>query len=401
MTRYQKIIVGVFLLIALGIRIHAAFHDQTTLIDRGDAHGYDQIAMSLALGKGYRFAAGMGEKTAWCVPLYPLFLSGIYRAAGHNYPAVRIVQAVLSALTVLFIALWAGLLFGGGSACLAAFIASVYPAFYAYSFSSTSIASETLYVFLFTAALFTFYIYWRRPTWSWALVSGLLWGLSILTRPMPLPLLLLLPLILISLRYPLRQILRYCGIILCVVGLVVAPWTIRNYFAFHTFVPLATNSGPNLYLAYHPKNGDGFGTNVFHEIYLSEDDRLRSLGMSAGERGNYFFKKGLGFIRVYPRHALRLFLRRILLYMDPRTMLYQGGKRQIVTWGYLLVLAGSVVGFFLGLKQKKYRREILSLCLIFGYFVLFHAFLGASERYRFPTEPILILLTSFALSSKA
>lgn len=398
LTRYQKIAIGLFLLVALGIRIHAALQDNS-LADRGDAWGYNQIAMSLALGEGYRFLAGDGEPTAWRPPLYPLFLSGIYRVAGHSLRAVRIAQALISTITVLLIARWAGLLFGGWSACLAAGIASVYPAFYAFYFSCSSIGTETLYVLLFTAALYTLYDYWIRPSWSLAVISGLFWGLGNLTRPLLLPFLLLLPLILIPLRYPLRQVLRYCGIVWFVVGLVAAPWTIRNYRVFHAFIPLCTGGGPNLYGAYHPNNWDGIGANVWSEIFIPEERQLRSLGMSEAETEKYFFRKGIGFIRDYPGHAARLFLRRILLYMDPRTTLNrEGSRRQIVTWGYLFVLAGAAASFFLGLRHKKYRREILSLCLIFGYFLLFHGFMGSSERYRFPTEPILIVLASFALS---
>jgi len=397
MTRYQKVIIGLFLLIALGIRIHAALHDNTSVLT-GDAATYDQMAMNLALGKGYRYGSGEGELTAQRVPLYSLFLSGIYRAVGHSYRAVRIVQAILSTLTVLLIVLWARSLFGGLSACFAAIIASVYPAFYAYYFSSTVILSETLYVFLFTAALYTFSSYWIRPSWPLALASGLLWGLSNLTRPMSFPLLLLLPFILIPLRYPLRQVIRYCGIVWFVVVLLFTPWTIRNYLVFHTFFPLETRLGVNLYASFHPENRDGFGFDAFHKYYLPEEERLRSQGVPEAERANYFLRKGLGFIRTYPGHAFRLISRRILLYMDPHTTFYrEEGKKRIVTWGYLFVLVGTVAAFFLGLRRKNYRREILSLCLIFGYFVLFHGFIASSERFRFPTEPILIILASFAL----
>lgn len=398
MNRYQRIFIGLFLLIALGIRISAALHDNTVVIDRGDAHGYDQIAMSLALGKGYRFDSGRGAQTAWCTPLYPLFLSSIYRGVGHSYRAVRIVQAILSTMIVLLIALWAYILFGGASACFAALIASVYPAFYAYYFSSTSIGTETLYVLLFTAALYTFYYYWIRPSWPLAVISGLFWGLSNLTRPMSLNFLFFLPFISITLRYPLRLLLRYSAIAWFVVGLVLAPWMIRNYFIFHTVSPLSMGGATSFYSAYHPNNLDGLGGTVFHESFMLEDARLASLGINEAQRANYFLREGFEFIRAYPGNALRLFVKRIFLYLDPRTTLYHEDKRQIVTWSYIFVLAGTVIGFFLGLRRRDYRREVLSLCLIFGYFVLFHGFAGASERYRFPTEPILIIVTSFTLS---
>lgn len=395
MRRCQKILIGVSLLIALGIRLQVAIENKTTVL-RGDATSYDEMGMNLALGKGYRYAGG--ELTASRTPLYPLFLAAIYRVAGHNYPAVRIVQAILSAATVLLIALWAHTLFGGWSACFAALIASVYPAFYAYYFGCTELTTETLYVFLLTATLYSFFVYWSRPSWFRGVISGLFWGLANLTRPLSLPFLFLLPFLLMILRYPLRQTLRYCATIWFMVGAVMAPWLIRNYLAFHHFVPFSTAASVNLYGAFHPENRDGIGLDAFYKFYMPEEERLHSLGMPEAERANYFFRKGMGFIRDHPEHSLWLFGRRILLYMDPRTTLYAGGgKRQIVTWGYLFVLFGTVAAFILSLGHKKYRREILFLCLIFGYFLIVHAVMSASERYRFPTEPILIVLTSFAL----
>lgn len=401
MTGYQKILIGLFLIIALGIRIHAALHDSTPL-GGGDADGYHRIAVSLTRGEGFRLARyteaeERGEPTAWCAPLYPFFLAGIYQVAGQDFRVVRMIQATLSTITVLVIALWALALFGGRSACFAALIASVYPAFYAYAFSSSSIGTETLYLFFFIPALSTFSSYGIRPITSLAVVSGLFWGLANLTRAMSLPLLLLLPFILILVRYPLRQVVRYGGVVWFVAGLVIAPWTIRNYLVFHTFVPISTTGGIGLYGQFHPANVDGFGGNVMRDFVLAEESRMMSLGMSQAERMDYYVKKGLGFIRADPGRALRLFVRRIFLYMDPRTTLYRGGKKQIITWGYLFVLGGALVGFFLSMKHKIRRREVLSLCLIFGYFIFLHALLSSSERYRFPNEPILIILAAFAL----
>lgn len=346
-------------------------------------------------GKGFRFE---GELTAARAPLYPLFLAGVYRMVGHNYRAARIAQGILSTITVLGIALWTYILFGGMSACLAALMASLYPAFYAYYFGCHALITETLYVFLLTAALYTFHVYWTRPSWVWGLISGLFWGLANLTRPVSLPLLVVLPLILTFLRYPLRQAFRYTAAVWLMAGLAMGSWMLRNYLVFHHLVPVSTNGLVTLYMAFHPEDRDGMGSKIVYKFYLHEEERLKALGISEADRANYFFRKGLEAIRDHPAHALRVIFRRILLYMDPRTTLFhKEDKRQIITWGYLFVLACTVLGFFISLKHKIHQREILSLVLIFGYFVLFHAFIGASERYRFPTEPILIVITSFAL----
>ena len=53
------------------------------------------------------YAFQPGIPTAHRTPIYPLFLSGVYFIFGHSYLAVRIMQAIIGALTCLLI-YWLG-----------------------------------------------------------------------------------------------------------------------------------------------------------------------------------------------------------------------------------------------------------------------------------------------------
>ncbi len=395
LTRFQKMLIALAVILALGFRGQAAMRD--TSAPEKDAFDYDQMAMNLVKGAGYR--DGYGNLTAYRLPGYSFFIAAIYRVAGHNYQTARMLQAILSAVTVFLIALWAHVLFGGSAACWAAFLAALYPPFYAYYFSCQALVSETLYAFLLTGALFTFFSYFVRPSWKKALVSGIFWGLSILTRGLPLFLVLILPLAMVWLRYPLRQILRYHLVVWFAVGCLLAPWTIRNYRVFGTFVPLGTNLGENFYLSNHA-GSDGMVWKFFREGLVMEEDQMRMAGVSEPVRSKILFDRGMDFVRSKPKESFLLFLRKIYIYLDPRQAVLKGDRWVIVpNWGFIMVAVGSALAFLSSLRTRDHLQTIFLSSFIFAYFLFLHAILQSMDRYRFPTEPILIVLTSFALDS--
>ncbi len=395
LTKLQKILIALAVTLALGLRVQASMRD--TSAPEKDAFDYDQMAMNLVKGAGYR--DGYGNLTAYRLPGYSLFIAAIYRVAGHDYQTARMVQAILSAVTVFLIALWAHVLFGGSAACWASFLAAVYPPFYAYYFSCQALVSETLYTFLLTASLFTFFSYFVRPSWKKALASGIFWGLSILTRGLPLLLVLILPIVLMGLRYPLGRILRYHLAVWLAVGCFLVPWTARNYKVFGTFVPLGTNLGENFYLSNHA-GSDGLVWKFFREGLVMEEDQMRIAGLSEPVRSKILFDRGMDFIRSKPKEAFLLFLRKIYIYLDPRQTVLKGSRWVIVpNWGFLMVAIGSALAFLSSLRTRDHLRTIFLSSFIFAYFLFLHAILQSMDRYRFPTEPILIVLTSFALDS--
>ena len=84
------------LVLALGLRaayaLLAAHIDPFLRADplHGDAAAYDRIARNLVAGQGFAHLPGM--PTAFWPPLYPAFLSALYRICGHNLLAARLAQ---------------------------------------------------------------------------------------------------------------------------------------------------------------------------------------------------------------------------------------------------------------------------------------------------------------------
>jgi len=84
-----------------------------------DAQRYDELAREIAAG------GWMPREAFYQAPLYPYFLAAVYAVTGGSLLAVRLLQAVLGALTVVLLAVLAGRLFGrtagGAAGLLAAF----------------------------------------------------------------------------------------------------------------------------------------------------------------------------------------------------------------------------------------------------------------------------------------
>src|SRR5947207_4389508 len=88
------LVAGVVLL-GLGLRLYDAWRDATLYPDKhlkADEPGYDGLARGLLDGYGFVWAGR--------VPIYPLWLSGLYAISDRNLHSVPYAQAFIGALTV-------------------------------------------------------------------------------------------------------------------------------------------------------------------------------------------------------------------------------------------------------------------------------------------------------------
>ncbi len=133
---------------------------------------------------------------------------------------------------------------------------------------AAALLSETLFIFLFVAALVALVPAAGRvgPLGRGRLVTaGILFGLSVLVRPVSLA---ALPVLALAWWLQgrsegpgigLRRAAGQAGWLLGCTVLLVAPWTIRNAVRMHAFVPLSTNNGDNLCIGYSPDANGAFG----------------------------------------------------------------------------------------------------------------------------------------------
>ncbi|MDQ6746433.1 MAG: glycosyltransferase family 39 protein [Actinomycetota bacterium] len=213
-----------------------------------DPADFSRTGLSIAQGHGYPDTnrAPGGGPSAFRPPGYPVFLAAIYAVAGQEAPpAARVVESLLGALSVALIGLIATRIWGRRIGVMALGIAAVAPPLVVLS---TALVSESLFVPLILAAVAAGLEARRSPhPLRWAIFTGVLIGLAELTRTNAL---LLLP----PLAYALwatarprfgRALLRPALVIAATV-LTVAPWTVRNWFVLHHFVPVSSEVGYTL-----------------------------------------------------------------------------------------------------------------------------------------------------------
>jgi len=214
------------------------------------------IARSLALGKGFSdaFREGTGA-TAWLTPVYPLLLAGIFRIFGI-FTAASFIGAVT--LNIAFSAAACLPIFYSGRKIAGVSVGAAAAWFWAVFPNAIMIPFEWVWDTCLTALLaalilwFTLKLAESVRARDWCLY-GLLWGGALMTNA---ALASLLPFLLGWATYHAsrrgRQILGLVALAVSMMLLCCTPWTVRNYVAFHRFVPLRSTFPFALWLGHNP-----------------------------------------------------------------------------------------------------------------------------------------------------
>jgi hypothetical protein len=369
------------------------------------------IAYSLAQGKGFGsvFRTDTGP-TAWLAPVYPLLIAGIFKIFGsfttRAFFAAVFLNIVFSSATCVPVFL-AGKRIGGlRVASLAAWLWALFPNAIMMPFEW--IWDTSLSALLAAAILWaTLAVPGSHRVLNWC-GYGLLWGFALMTNP---ALGALLPFLLGWLAC--RGRLTYCRLgerrqrwkriasaagvaILCCV-----PWTIRNYTAFHRFIPLRSNLPFELWLG----NNDIFdehARNGRKVITRTEETRTYAqLGETA-----YMLQKwqlATTFMESHPGPELRLTGRKFASFwtgMDSPFKTFRETDSNLVR-GILLCSFLTALGTFLGIVALWRRRSAATFPLaVFPLiFPCLYYVTHADLRYRHPIDPVLCLLTAIAAAS--
>jgi 4-amino-4-deoxy-L-arabinose transferase-like glycosyltransferase len=250
----------------------------------GFADGYDLMATNLANGKGYRWRPDMAE-TMIREPGYPLLLAAAFKIAGYHIEAARLLNFLLTVgIAVMLMALARGLTGDPRVPLIAALLFLVHP--------GTLIAEArggVEILFIFVGFGFILALRWaveKGGLWRY-LLAGLAFGvvLQVRSTPMMFPVLLLLY-TLFTVTGVHEHLMAAARVATLVVGmgLVMAPWVVRNYWLVHEFVPLTSLSGVALQEGLCMCRNVSFGVDLY------------PVGEAAGrERGELARELGLRF----------------------------------------------------------------------------------------------------------
>ncbi len=420
--------------------------------------GWEMARIARALVTGYGYSdpfSGHTGPTAWVTPAYPLVIAGVFRLFGI-YSALS--AWVLLALNCVLNALMVRTTFEIAARCFAqvpdrdgrsmgprialwsAWLWALYPA--AMQYAVKWIWEMTLTAFLFSAVLLlalrmrqigeatgeafgepaadpapnsipsqpwtaswtaSWTARWTKgwtegQSWrSWALF-GLLWGLIALSNP---EVCIMLPVMGVWLlrgagaAWPRQLPHALLAAVLCL-GLI-APWSWRNWEAFHHWVPLRGNFGAELYLG----NGPGAVGLLMEYNHPGESPEQLRLYRRLGEV-RYVQTRGAAakqLIRSDWGRFLRLSATRFYYFWF--SVPHPSDDAPLVEYGrnlnYQFTSLTGILGLLLACKRRVPAAALFAwsfaLLPLLYYFVTVHA------RFRHPFEPLIVILSVFLFRS--
>jgi len=243
----------VLLLVGLGalaprLAIAIGFDQAPTIAN--DAGWYDFFAKRISEGHGYTLFDGAA--TSRWPPGYPMFLAAVYRATGESQVAARIVQALLGAGIAVATAELGRRLIGARAGAIAGVIVAATPSLALYS---SLLMSEVLFTWLL---IVSFMLGVRRDARRWVFLSGVALGLATLVRAQGLAMAIAVWASWIAAggigAEARRPLVASAGVMAAGAVLVIAPWAVRNAVELHTFQPVSTGLGMNLWMGNNPSS---------------------------------------------------------------------------------------------------------------------------------------------------
>lgn len=394
------LVLGLLFLLTFVVRLAYMYLAPGLMASPDYVKEYSPLARNILAGNGFAIQAGQPYLDR--VPLYSVFLAGVYGVFGASDSVARAALALVDGASAIFVFLIAREVFGKRVAILSALAFALYPPLV---HLGTYITADNLFIALNLAFILFLVKFFRAPSLRYAIISGLLLGLASLTKPatimVPVLLLIAFPLYArYALRsFNLRQVARL-GALLLVFLLTILPWSIRNYAAFHEVTVL------NLSRA---TLGDWalvstMETQTLHvpsgERYLIYEQEKRSTleGETGGQGNDNPQQQGQALTRsVFKKIA-----------SDPLGYTAYLGKKFAYFWYasdsgkyemLLAVLQGSalllgVLGLVFFVRKDDWRK-VFPLLLVLVYFPAFHTLSFTLARYSMPIMPLVMMFSVY------
>jgi hypothetical protein len=391
--------------IALGLLVRVVYvlvtWDHTLA---GDEPEYHMQAAYIADGHWFWSDTpyGIPHPSAWKTPGYPLIVGILYALGGKNPDAVMLLQVlVLGPLTITLTWLLGRRLFGAGVGTAAAFVAALHPFVWQYEarlFAEALATPLTLGILLLLLD--------RRPSMRHVVAAGALAGVLILVKPSALTILAAVAAA-ILVAWGVRQGLARTAIALGVCVLVIAPWTIRNYAEFDSFLPLSVQDA-GIYGVFNDEAAhdddhpwawrllNERDAPLFDPAHPLPDDELR----------NELRENALEYIGDHPSSVPKAFVRNGLLRLwdvrDPDEVLnevqFQGRSRTLTwiglgIWWVLLPL--GLIGLWIARRRLGISVPLAAMFVL----ACFVYIANSGTRYRAPFEPVFAVLACSAVAA--
>jgi 4-amino-4-deoxy-L-arabinose transferase-like glycosyltransferase len=420
-------------LVAILVRVAYVWGLPADRLKWGDEQEFDDIAWRLA-------QTGRYESFPYrATPVLPWFLAAVYRVAGHNYRVARVAQAVSGGVIVLA-------MYGIGASLFArrtGYVAAVGVAFYPPLIYLCGVFyAEHLFTVLLTATVLCLVKWWQTKRYLWLVAAGLGLGLGALCRPV---FMVFVPLAAVYVGWTAvaRRQWQSVAVMVGVMAMTIAPWTVRNAFTFHHFVPISTGLGIHLWRGNNDTSrgdaddrtllpGGAFWVQRVRELpdpaerqaAWAREKEFEAAVMARAVLGNgpldfsstkttaarldwvecdrLLERAGERWMVYHPDAVLRLSARRLLelysAFTRTRTQNEDTNRRNriIAAISFYPVLALGLIGAVVAWHMQR-ASVVLHAAIVAGMAV--YLLTTACTRFRLPLDPFWILLASVVVTS--
>jgi 4-amino-4-deoxy-L-arabinose transferase-like glycosyltransferase len=383
--------------------------------DFADSIDYITAARMLVADGSYPAVGGLHFFRA---PLYPLFIAGIWSVTGESVFVVKIVQAVLHALTALMIFRTARLLTTSTLvATIAGLLIAVNPFFV---YQAAAIQTEALQTFVMTLALMllvSMVVSEGGFDLKTAALAGVAFGLGALCKNSPLGICIVLAVAMAALCYRRKNSIVAPVLMVLVMFVTILPWTFYNLRTRGEFILINDSSGFVAWIGNHPANiriyegkfasreetqqYQDYMAKTLADEQVAEWEKTKGYsGLSFKEREGLWREQAIENAKEQPGITARLIGWKFLAFWRP----WLSGDIYS-TKGTLASAAILVPLFVLGfagmwISRKRTRmRDVVVLFVILMLFVTaVHTALVSTMRLRLPSvDPFLTLFAAVAI----
>ncbi len=360
----------------------------------GDEQAYTSMAESIFNGTGWQDYAG---RSSYLPPLLPIMLALTYQLFDVDYNASKILMITLSSLVAPTIFIVSKTLFDNklAASLTAGTIVTFYPPSIYYSNMLLTENAASLFIPLI---LISYLLTSKTHSFWGTVISGILWGLAALNRPvfLMLPIFLLISQILLQIMSKSifwRWRFRNWAIGILVMFITIAPWTIHNYLVHEKFVPIHSASGYMMLIC----NGKLNHPDIQKGLFYYKDKHYETVlndTLNEIEKDEEAMKMALSEIRKNWSLLSKPVLNRAKNFWtwrpDPYDSTFTANDLiMAILWIPILLF------FTFSLFKREVQTSWPALAIIMYVFVTILPFWG-SPRFRFPIDSLIIMLASFS-----
>lgn len=325
-------------------------------------------------------------------PVYPAFLSILYRVFGTSILVYAIPQIILGCATCYLTYFIARTAFSSKIGLLACFLLAIY---HPLIWWTSYIRAETLFIFLLLLTI-TFLIkaIQKYLDIKYIIFSGVALGLSCLCRAvvMYLPIFIVSYFVILLFKKDKKRLFLGTAVFLLTFCVTLAPWSYRNH---------------NIFKMYSVTSGDAwatfYGCNVmspdvpFFDLYeIKFPDEKTATLLPDGEKA-----ASIAFVKDRPLTYAKLCLKRFITFWGPITKKPSFSKKVLDTFIYIIVFPMAFYGFY----KSKWWFDVRAglkpasplLITVILYYTILHSLVGVDDAliYRYPIIPLICIFSGY------